>query len=179
LSLPDPVLSRVEKAKSTTYVVTDDLVVITPAIVDSLKTAARQDPLKRARLCLHRRGTDVLHQMIIVHHRDTYTHPHRHRDKAESFHMIEGRLLVAFFDDTGSLTRHLILGSPGGADPSIYRLSAPEWHSVIPLTEFAVFHEITSGPFTPGESQLAVWAPQEGQVRETEQFKQRLIDDLT
>jgi cupin fold WbuC family metalloprotein len=178
MSLEGPAFKRIEKAKSTTYVVTDDLVSVSGSVIHDLKEAARQDPLKRARLCLHRSSGDALHQMIIAHHRDTYTHPHRHRNKAESFNMIEGRLLVVFFDDAGKVTAHLVLGGPGSQDPSIYRLSISEWHTVVPLTEYAVFHEITSGPFAPGDAELAAWAPSESSSSETAAFKSRLVELL-
>jgi cupin fold WbuC family metalloprotein len=178
MSLDGPAFKRIEKAKSTTYVVTDDLVSVSGSVIHDLKEAARRDPLKRARLCLHRSSGDALHQMIIAHHRDTYTHPHRHRNKAESFNMIEGRLLVAFFDDAGRVTAHLVLGEPGSQDPSIYRLSVSEWHTVVPLTEYAVFHEITSGPFVPGDAEQAPWAPLESESSNVDRFKRLLINTL-
>ena len=173
--LDGPAFKKLDRAKSTTFVVTDDIAVVPTSIVPALKEAALRDPLKRARVCLHRSTADPLHQMIIAHHRDTYTRPHRHRNKAESFNMIEGRLMVVFFDDAGTVTRHLTLGTPGSAEPSIYRLSPGTWHTVLPLTEYVVFHEITSGPFVQGESEVASWAPDESDAAGTARFKADLM----
>jgi cupin fold WbuC family metalloprotein len=178
VDLERPPFQRLPGAKSTTYVVTEDVAIVGPGIIASLKKAALSDPLRRARLCLHRRPTDAVHQMIIAHHQDTYTHPHRHREKTESFHILEGRLAVVFFSDPGQSTRQIILGPVGSPDPPVYRLSASEWHTVIPLTEYVVFHEITNGPLVKGDSDLAPWAPQEGDVRAVLAYKQRLVDSL-
>jgi len=178
MNLDSSAFQKLPGAKSTTYVVKDDVAIVTPDVVAGLKTAAAADPFKRARLCLHRSSADAVHQMIIAHHRDTYTQPHRHRGKTESFHMVEGRLAVLFFDDAGAVTRRIVLGPVGSAEPSVYRLSASEWHTVIPLTEYAVFHEITNGPFVRGDSDTAPWAPQESDAAAAQAFKKKLLESL-
>jgi cupin fold WbuC family metalloprotein len=178
MKLLHPSITRLVSAKTTTYVLQDDVAVIDAELIADLKRAAQSDPLKRARICLHRSPTDSLQQMIIAHHRDTYTHPHRHRSKAESFHLLEGRLAVILFNDAGSEERTIVLSELGTRDPSIYRLSTSLWHTVLPLTEYAVFHEITNGPFVSGDGDLAPWAPEETNIAGVRAYKQKLLELL-
>jgi glucose-6-phosphate isomerase len=118
-----------------------------PEMIEELKRRAGDAPLRRFRLCLHHGPEDTVHEMIIAFRRDSLVPPHRHLDKCESFHMIEGEVEIRFFDDSGDVVRRVRLGAPGSGLPFIYRLSAPLWHEVVPLSEHVVLHEITSGPF--------------------------------
>jgi cupin fold WbuC family metalloprotein len=126
---------------------------------EKLKRHAFEAGQRRARLCLHRSPDDSLHEMIIAFHRDTLVRPHRHTTKTESFHVIEGELDVLLFDNDGRPTRAIELGEAGTGKAQVYRLSSPVWHSVILRTEYAIIHEVTSGPFRVEESDFAPWAP--------------------
>lgn len=123
-----------------------------------LKQAALQAPLRRSRLCLHHDPQDLLHEMVIVFCRASYVRPHRHKGKSESFHVIEGELEVVFFDDDGGVLRRLKMG-PGPDRIFLYRLSSPIWHTVVPLSEFVILHETTTGPFTSDQAEYAAWSP--------------------
>ena len=136
-----------------------DIIVIGPQELDQVKQMAEQSPLRRARLCLHQDHNSLVQEMVIALFQDSYVRPHRHRDKSESFHVIEGRLAVLLFDDTGKLTRRVELGPPGSAQASLYRLSSSLWHTAVPLSSYVVFHETTSGPFSKGDTEYAEWAP--------------------
>jgi len=149
----------------------DVVTVVSEDIVTKLKSMAVAVPLKRARLCLHLSKDDTVQEMVIVLHRDTYIRPHRHEGKTESFHMIEGEVLIGFFDDVGELQQTVRL-SASGQGSFLYRLSASLWHTVVPLTEFAVFHEVTTGPFSASE--FPVWEP-ENRPEAIQRFKERVI----
>src|SRR4051794_38519780 len=69
--------------------------------VEWLKGQVADTPRRRVRLCAHKSGADRLHEMLIVLDRATYVRPHRHCDKSESFHVIEGALSVLLFEDDG------------------------------------------------------------------------------
>ena len=43
-----------------------------------------------------------------------------------------------------------------------YRQTKPLYHTIIPLTDFVAFTEVTPGPFDPSGTVLADWAPAEG-----------------
>jgi len=126
---------------------------------DLLKHHALQAERKRSRLCLHHTPDDLLHEMIIVFHRDAIIRPHRHLNKSESCHVIFGELDIVLFDDDGRATRVISLGEVGSGKTHVYRLSDPLWHSVIIQSEFAAIHEVTNGPFREEESDFAPWTP--------------------
>ena len=130
-----------------------------PAEIAELKAAAAAEPLRRARINLHPASTDRLHEMIIAFWNDSFVAPHRHLDKSESFHVIEGEVDVLFFSDEGAVTRVLSLAAPGGPKPFAYRLNGKAWHSVIPRSPQVVLHETTNGPFVRGAVDLPTWAP--------------------
>jgi cupin fold WbuC family metalloprotein len=128
---------------------------------ERLKQHAREADMKRARLCLHHSVDDPLHEMIIVFHSDSVIRPHRHRSKTESFHVIFGELDILLFDEDGKHVRTVQMGDAASGKTSIYRLSAPIWHTVLIRTEYAAIHEVTNGPFRVEENEFAPWAPEE------------------
>lgn len=129
--------------------------------IERLKQEAGTTPLLRARLCLHHRPDDPVQEMVIAFRQGSLVRPHRHANKAESLHVIEGELLVVFFDDAGAVTRTIHLAAGAGGETRLYRLSAGQWHTVIPLTPAAVVHEVATGPFEQGRQDFAPWAPAE------------------
>ena len=127
-----------------------------------LKQAAAESPLRRSRLCLHRTNEDTVQEMILALCRDVLFRPHRHRNKSESFHIIEGDLVVLLFNDEGHVIRAIHMGPPGSGHVMCYRLCVPTWHAILPRSEFVVFHETTVGPFKSHDpAQFAPWAPVE------------------
>lgn len=138
-----------------------------------LLPAAQASPLRRARLCLHASSADLTQEMVICLLRDCYIRPHRHAQKSESFLLLSGRLTVVLFDDAGRATQRIPLEPLGGQAAYYYRLSAPTWHTVLADSEYVLFHETTTGPFVPGETEYAPWAPEAG-TPEAVEFLARL-----
>lgn len=136
-----------------------DVVVVNDEQLRKLRELARQAPLRRARLCLHRGVDDTVHEMVIAFATGSYVRPHRHHDKSESFHVIEGRLTVILFDDDGRVMRRIALGPHGSERPYLYRASSPAWHTVLLETDSVILHETTNGPFVPGAAEYAPWEP--------------------
>ena len=139
----------------------DDVALVGPEWIDKLKSIALQSPLRRSRLCLHRSDDDTLHEMIIAIERSCLFQPHRHPFKTESFHMIEGRLVITIFDADGHVIRSLLMTPPGQGGMICYRMCKPDYHAILPLDPVVVFQETTNGPFVRGEAILADWAPSE------------------
>ncbi|HSX13958.1 MAG TPA: WbuC family cupin fold metalloprotein [Chlamydiales bacterium] len=156
---------------STVLFANQSICVVTQELIDRLKKIAQKASLKRSRFCLHLSHEDAVQEMVIVLHKDSYIRPHRHQNKSESFHMIEGAVLIAFFDEGGEVKQTLELKA--GKDPFLYRLSIPSWHTVIPLTEFAIFHEVSTGPFGPSE--FPSWEP-ENTPEAIASFKQGIME---
>ena len=105
-----------------------------------LKDKALKSPLKRARICLHFNTTDTVQEMLIAFCKNSYIRPHKHIDKTESFHIIEGKGVVIFFDDNGNIIKYIYIDNSKNSKAFIYRLSEPLWHTVIPISEFLVLH---------------------------------------
>lgn len=141
----------------TVYFHSQEIIAIDVPKINELVKMAATAPLKRARHCLHRSQGDVVQEMVIAFWKGSYVRPHRHRQKSESFHLMEGRLVVLFFNDGGELIHQIKMEHPGGV--LVFRNETALWHTVILLTEFAVVHEIATGPFVKEESEFAPWSP--------------------
>jgi cupin fold WbuC family metalloprotein len=139
----------------------DEVVTVSREQVDELVTASRTTPRERIRLCTHRDTADPVHEMLIVHAAGTYVRPHKHVDKAESFHVIEGRVDVVLFDEQGALKDVIRMGDYATGLPFYYRIDQPIFHTLLIRSGVLVFHETTSGPFRREQTVFASWAPEE------------------
>lgn len=143
------------------YSATGSLTTAPDAAISFLKEAAYRNKRRRARLCAHPNNADSLHEMLIAHQGGMYVQPHKHLRKSESFHMIEGRLKIFLFDDNGTWLQTIQMSPPGNGDTFYYRLNSETFHSVLPESEYVVFHEVTNGPFDLADKINAPWAPAE------------------
>ena len=121
---------------------------LTGDMIDTLLLECSTSSKKRARINFHPCDNSNVHEMIVALHRSTQIEPHRHLNKSESFHVIQGQLSVALlkeqtFDPLKII--HLSAGKPN----CFYRLNAPFYHLVVPMSEFVIMHETTEGPFIP------------------------------
>lgn len=140
------------------YPESPDVVVVDGEIIGFLKQCAQANERQCCRLCLHPNVESPLHEMVIVHRKGAYVRPHSHTGKSESFHVMEGELAVVCFSAEGAVERVVRLSSSqerGGC----CRISAGMYHTVIPMSEWVVFHETTQGPFVRGDCDFAPWAP--------------------
>lgn len=141
------------------FVALSPISTVGPAEIAFVKAQARSVVRRRARLCLHRSSYDRLHDMVIALDHETYLRPHRHDDKSETFHVIEGAASVVIFDDQGNIERVIPLGGERGQ--RLYRMDEPHWHTLVVESEMLVIHEVTNGPFAPGTTDYAKFAPAE------------------
>jgi cupin fold WbuC family metalloprotein len=146
---------------------TESITFVGAADIAHFKELARQNPRKRVRLCTHPSETDALHEMLIVRGGGSYVQPHSHPGNSEAFHIIDGDLTVVIFNDDGSVAQRIPMGQSGSGRTFYYRLSLPLYHTVIVESDYAVFHEVTNGPFRLGETRFAAWAPGPNDDQET------------
>ncbi len=144
-----------------------------------LKSKALANPRRRARLCAHPGIQDVLHEMLIVHVRDAYVQPHKHPHKSESFHIIEGRLKVVIFSESGKITEIIEMGEYLSGLRFYYRLARGLFHTVVPASETVVYHEVTNGPFDRADTVFAGWAPAENEIQAQAGFLKDLKQKAT
>jgi len=151
------------------YYADGDIKLVSDSDIAFLKARASENPRRRARLCMHRDPQAAVHEMLIVHHRETYVRPHRHHGKGESFHVIEGHATVVLFDDDGTVIERIPIGAGENARPFYYRFEGGVPHTLLIESEWLVFHETTKGPFERAHTEPMPWAPEEsdpGAVRD-------------
>ena len=155
--------------------VTDEsLVQISSPDIESLKTDAGRNERKRIRLCAHQDINDRLHEMLIVHTKEAYVRPHKHFNKSESVHIIEGLVEVVLFDEIGNIREVIRMGDYASGHRFYYRMSVPIYHTLLIRSEMLVFHETTNGPFIPADTIFAPWAPDEGDIVARQAYIERL-----
>jgi cupin fold WbuC family metalloprotein len=156
----------IRKISDEVFVAEDSIVRLGAADIAFLKQQAAASPRRRARICAHRRSEDTLHEMLIALQGDSYVHPHKHIGKSESFHIIEGRLDVAMLDDSGAIREVIELGDVSSGKPFFYRLADSCFHTLLIRSDYLIMHEVTNGPFSPGDAVLAPFAPPESRRAE-------------
>lgn len=129
--------------------------------IDQLKEQAVMTERKRIRLCTHKDVDAKIHEMLIVHAKGAYVRPHKHLNKIESFHVIEGLLDVVVFDDIGRITEVIKMGDYPSQLKFYHRISEPLFHTVLVRSDIVVFHEITNGPFVRSDTIFPEWSPEE------------------
>jgi len=165
----------VKKVKESVIYNQQDIVKIKMDIVKGLKYLAKKSKNKRARFCLHKDNQDLLHEMLIVFLQNSYIRPHKHPNKSESFHIIEGKLKLFIFDDDGNVMDVFYMGEKKHNSYFIYRISPGYWHMPVPISKFVVLHEVTNGPFKgKGDSVYSEWAPEESDLEKVRAFLKKL-----
>lgn len=140
---------------------TSNSLVVAPTELEDLKNRASASPLQRSRILAHGTSDAPLHEMLIVQTAAVYVRPHRHHGKSESLHVIEGFAKIVYFDNDGGIEECVDVGPPQSGKPFYLRNDSPRWHTLIILTPFFVFHEVTNGPFRREETEFAPWSPDE------------------
>ena len=153
----------------------EEIVTLDSKTIEFLKEQARKNKRQRVRLCTHRDTDALVHEMIIVHSKGTYVEPHKHINKSESFHVIEGLVDLYFFDEDGKVIKILSMGDRSSGKIFYHRISDPIYHSLIVRSDVVVFQETTKGPFNRFETIWAPWAPDEGNEEAVKAF----MDELT
>lgn len=142
--------------------------------VDMLKECARQSPRGRCRLCFHPDPESAQQEMLIVMNKAAYVRPHRHFGKIETLGIVEGAATTVLFDEAGHVT-DVIQMSPfaeGGA--FFYRMPEGVYHTLVFGSKWLTFVETTIGPFDPGKTEAAAWAPPETDPAAGHAFLSRL-----
>lgn len=153
---------------------TGRVVVIAAEDVAALKALAATNVRERSRLCAHHDNDSPVHEMFIVHSIGAYVRPHKHLDKPESFHVIEGRVDVVLYDEQGSPADVIRMGDYASGLPFFYRIADATYHTLLIRSPVLVFHEVTSGPFDRAATIFAPWSPAESEVAAVASFMTNL-----
>lgn len=165
-----------KKINEEVYLATDNVVRLDHRSVKFIKEKALLSPKGRARICAHKNAEDNLHEMIIAISSSSYIRPHRHNNKIESFHLIEGQADVVILNEHGKIEDLVKLGKDYNF---YYRLSTPHFHTLIIRSPLLVIHEITNGPFKGDASSYAEFSPSEDNKMESIEYISNLKQQIT
>ncbi len=165
------------KLNNAVYTSDSKIVHIDTSDIAILKDNIQHAPDNRIRICTHHEN-DIVHEMIIAINKESYIRPHKHNNKSESFHMVEGEMDVVIFDDAGKLLKIISMGQTGSGKSFFYRLSSPFFHTVYLRTEYVIFHETTHGPFIKEDTLMAPWSPQPSEKHKISLFISKLEQDI-
>lgn len=157
------------------FLATDDIVKLDHSAVEFIKEKAASNPRGRARICAHKDSKDNLHEMIIAIRSDSYIRPHRHHNKIESFHLIEGQADIVILDNDGSILEVVKLGKE---NCFYYRLDTPHYHTLVIYSPILVIHEVTNGPFDVSASDFALFSPADNDKKAADEYRHFLKNKL-
>jgi cupin fold WbuC family metalloprotein len=168
---------RVEQGKkSVAYFCKNEPVRINKKLIAELKKNASAFPDKNLRICLHDTPEALFQNMIILERKNAYYRPHKHLDKGESFHIIEGRMAVFVFNHKGEVVDSCIL-EPAGA--IVYKVAVNSFHAIMPLTDLIIYHEAKPGPFLgQRDSIFPEWSAEDSDEDGVDRYKQMLFSVL-
>ena len=150
---------------------------ITESLLLTTLEKASASPRQRMNHNFHPDLDSIYQRMLNSLIPGTYLTPHRHANppKNETFIVLKGKLVVIEFNDSGTITDHLLLDPETGNYGVDFFPNT--WHTVIALTPAVVF-EAKDGPYIPlNDKDFAPWAPPEGSD-EAMEYQKMLLDNI-
>ena len=138
------------------------LIHINTPLLDTLSNRARTLPRLRTNHNFHHSSDDPLNRMLNAMEPGTYVQPHKHEnpDKREAFLLLRGQMLIVAFDESGTVTEHVVLDPLRGH----FGLEIPPrtYHTLVCLAAGTVLYELKDGPYDVQTDKIfAPWAPTE------------------
>jgi len=151
------------------------MIKIDKSFTDPLIEKAAKSVRRRTNYNFHIVLEDTLQRMLNIMNIDTYVCPHKHinPDKREAFILLQGKVLVFEFDDSGRIKDYIMLDREKGSHGC--EIGQRSWHTIICLENNTVLYEVKDGPYDVSTDKVfATWAPSEGDVA-CVQYNQSLI----
>ena len=152
------------------YYLTGSQVLLEKKNFDQLIDLAFRSKSQRARYCTHQNKGSNLHEMFEVFTRQTYLRPLKQEKKIYSFHIIQGAVDIYLFSNAGEVTDVISLGDFQSGKTFYFRPPANTYRTLLTMTDFVLYHEVTTGPFQKEDTIFAHWAPQENDTDGIGQF---------
>ena len=157
-----------DKAKSRSYYSLASPTFIDKDTIQFMKESSNKKK-DDVRVCMHMDSKSDFHDMVILQRKGCYRRPHKHLNKGETWHIIEGAMAVFVFNDFGHIIDKRIL-SP--SDMFLYRLDKNMYHTAIPLSKYVIYHESKLGPFLKNNDSIYPdWSPVAGESSDAYQLK--------
>jgi len=169
---------KFKKANEEVLIAKNDILFLKRNDLRFLKSRARKNKRRRIRICAHKTVKEKLQEMFIVMSRGCYVRPHKHINKTESLHIIEGKADVIFFNNQGRVTKVVPVGDYKSGKAMYYRLAQALYHTLLIRSPHLVIHETTTGPFIRRKTILAPWAPEDFDKTNVRLFMSKLERDI-
>lgn len=169
---------RIQQRGDGVFFSEEPFVAISRRDIETLIDLAGKHPRMRVRLCAHNTPDDKVHEMIIAMLKGSYVRPHKHHNKVESFHVIEGIADAVEFTEDGNVASVARIGVGGPGMQFYYRNPSPSFHTWNIVSDVFVVHEVTNGPFQAGNSMHAPWSPEESDVGSVDKYMRKLAEEI-
>lgn len=120
--------------------------IIDNSLIDRVEHEAEESPRLRMNFNLHESLDAKAQRLINVLLPSTAIPIHRHPHTAETYILLRGKMVVAFYNDLGAQTDRFLLDPAAGN----YGLQIPrgQWHGIEVVEPSAIF-EVKDGPYIP------------------------------
>ena len=121
--------------------------ILTEQLLNQISLQAKESPRLRMNYNLHESLEDTTHRFFNAMEPGTIVPIHRHRDTAETFMLVKGKMRVVFYDDYKNIIEDNVLSTDNGN----YGVHIPVgvWHWVEILAPNTVTFEVKEGPYHP------------------------------
>jgi cupin fold WbuC family metalloprotein len=116
-------------------------------LLDNLTSQAKASPRLRMNLDLRNSVADTSQRMLNAIEPGSEVPIHRHRSTSETFVVLRGRVVEAFYDDAG-VCYETVEVSPSGP-VSALNIPAGTWHTLRSLENGTVILEVKDGAYEP------------------------------
>ena len=119
-----------------------------------IKELARFREIPVSRICLHSNDENNIHEMLMIHTQQVIVGPLKQNKSSLSYHMLSGIANIELYNDLGERTRKIRIDSTDKLSASSVRLDASIFRSIQTISNYSIFLEIASGPFSDNDT---VW----------------------
>lgn len=147
-----------KKISDEVYYLDDNKFSVSRNDISLLKEIALNNDSNKARLCTHFNTEEIIHEMFIVHTNKVIVKPHKHINSVESFHIIEGTIILSTFSQTGILENEEELSTTNHLSSIYFKIPKDTYHSIKIVSPVAIFKETKQGPFLAEDSTFPDWS---------------------
>lgn len=135
----------------------DNFISINHAWIDRLAKDAQLAQNHMGRLLMHNSPDDAVQEMLIALARNCAVKPNRSKGKSESLQVLRGDLTLVVYSDDGEETDRISMSAHDEKLPFLYRFNSTPWHTMIPISDVVVVHEVLQGPFVKSNEEEPAW----------------------
>lgn len=121
--------------------------IITKELLNQVSSQAKKSPRLRMNYNLHERLDGKTHRFFNAMEPGTIVPIHRHKDTAETFMLVRGKMRVVFYDDNRNIIEDTILSTDNGNFG--VHIPVGVWHWVEILEPNTITFEVKEGPYEP------------------------------